>query len=296
MAAEAWRADKLGDARCAAAARDSGSRDARAGGDRAASVLPASWSRRSKSPSAASPIVPVTTTRSPGAAPARRSHLAVRHRAEGRDRDRHRTRRAHGVAAEQRTTVTVRVLAEPAGERREPRFADLLRQCERRAEIRSAARLWRRDRRGSRATPSCAIASGGSSGKKCTPATRPSDGEHEIAARGRLDRRGIVKQTEGAGMLGERAEIALDQAILAGSCPPSSSSRSRHPSDWPVSHQRSKRLTGHCQLARANSSARNCRASWSSTALTMPVSSRSTKALATSTYSATTTRAGTSLR
>ena len=42
--------------------------------------------------------------------------------------------------------------------------------------------------------------------------------------------------------------------------------------------------------------ARNCRASWSSTALTMPVSSLSTKACATSTYSETTTRAGTSLR
>ena len=47
---------------------------------------------------------------------------------------------------------------------------------------------------------------------------------------------------------------------------------------------------------RENSSGRNFRAIWSSTALTMPVSSLSTKALATSTYSVTTTRAGTSLR
>ena len=56
-----------------------------------------------------------------------------------------------------------------------------------------------------------------------------------------------------------------------------------------------KDRAGHL-LTRANSSARNCRAIWSSTALTMPVSSLSTKALATSTYSDTTTRAGTSLR
>ncbi len=48
--------------------------------------------------------------------------------------------------------------------------------------------------------------------------------------------------------------------------------------------------------ARSNSPARYCRASWSSTALIIPVSSRSTKASATATYSATTTRAGTSVR
>src|ERR1700738_3676435 len=47
---------------------------------------------------------------------------------------------------------------------------------------------------------------------------------------------------------------------------------------------------------RENSSARNWRAIWSSTAFTMPVSSPSTKACATSTYSDTTTRPGTSLR
>ena len=47
---------------------------------------------------------------------------------------------------------------------------------------------------------------------------------------------------------------------------------------------------------RSNSSARSWRASWSSTALTMPVSSASTKAPATSTYSDTTARAGTSER
>src|SRR5262249_42723649 len=45
-----------------------------------------------------------------------------------------------------------------------------------------------------------------------------------------------------------------------------------------------------------NSPPRSLRAICSSTALTMPVSSRSTKALATSTYSDTTTRAGTSRR
>ncbi len=55
-------------------------------------------------------------------------------------------------------------------------------------------------------------------------------------------------------------------------------------------------MSAHHPGARSNSAARNWRAIWSSTALTMPVSSLSTKAWATSTYSATTTRAGTSLR
>ena len=61
-----------------------------------------------------------------------------------------------------------------------------------------------------------ATVSGGSSGKKCTPPTMPSDGEHEIAARGRRERRGIIDQAERAGMFGERPEIARDQALLAG--------------------------------------------------------------------------------
>ncbi len=40
-------------------------------------------------------------------------------------------------------------------------------------------------------------------------------GEHEIAARGRRDRGGVVGEPEGAGMLGDRREIARDQTILA---------------------------------------------------------------------------------
>jgi len=40
--------------------------------------------------------------------------------------------------------------------------------------------------------------------------------EHEIATRGRRDRRGVVAKPQGAGMFGERGEIARDQALLAG--------------------------------------------------------------------------------
>ena len=40
--------------------------------------------------------------------------------------------------------------------------------------------------------------------------------EHEIAARRRRDRGGIIGEPVSAGMFGERLEIARDQAIFAG--------------------------------------------------------------------------------
>ncbi len=40
--------------------------------------------------------------------------------------------------------------------------------------------------------------------------------EHEIATGRRRDHRGVVGEPEGAGMLGERREIACDQPLLAG--------------------------------------------------------------------------------
>ena len=160
-------------ARCAAAAPDSATRDgALRGGQlpalRGLALVP------QRSPSAASPIVPVTSdvVADPRAGAA--DHGAVRQRAERRDRNRHRPGRAHGVAAEQRTAV---VLAHP---RRAPRAKALSQasptpfgQRERQQKARGFAPLAARSDRLTRSALR-AIASGGSSGKKCTPPTMAS--------------------------------------------------------------------------------------------------------------------------
>src|SRR3954452_2008240 len=142
---------------------------------------------------------------------------------------------------------------------------------------------------------------------------------------GRCQDRRIVGQIERARIGSERPEIARDEGVLTGAHDdlPSHSRRTLHPhpEERPLGRvskegQRARCLRpsfetprkraapqdegGVCRRAqlptRKNSSPRNWRAIWSSTALTMPVSSPSTKACATSTYSDTTTRAGTSLR
>ena len=41
-------------------------------------------------------------------------------------------------------------------------------------------------------------------------------GQHDVASRRRRNDGGVIDQAESAGMLGERAEIARDQAILGG--------------------------------------------------------------------------------
>src|SRR5262249_8557773 len=97
--------------------------------------------------------------------------------------------------------------------------------------------------------------------------------EHDVAVVRRGEDRGVVGQPEGARMTGEWSKIARGQAV----CPGAGIRHGRHHPP-------------------ASSPARSWRASWSSTALIRPVSSRSTKALATSTYSDTTARAGTSVR
>ncbi len=171
--------------------------------------------------------------------------------------------------------VALRVLADRRRERRQPRRVETLRQRDREQKAERRGALRGEVRRGSRAAPCARRTSGGSSAKKCTPAIRPSvlstrssPGGGVIAA--------IVVEAERSGMRGERLEILRDQAIFGAS--------------------RSAPAHGALPGARPNSAARNCRASWSRTALTMPVSSRSRKACATSTYSETTTRAGTSPR
>ena len=76
--------------------------------------------------------VPVTKTRSPGLAPARRTIVPARHAAEHGDRDRDRPGRAVGVAAEQRAAISVGVArASLARNAASQSLADLLRQRQR---------------------------------------------------------------------------------------------------------------------------------------------------------------------
>src|SRR3954469_659490 len=139
---------------------------------------------------------------------------------------------------------------------------------------------------------------------------------HDIVAR-RFQDRGIVGQIERAGVGGERLEETRDQGVFSGGHVGLASRCRRplcpHPEERPLGRVSKDAQRTRCPRrsfetprkraapqdegeARENSSPRNWRAIWSSTALIMPVSSRSTKAWATSTYSDTTTRAGTSLR
>src|SRR5216684_2923541 len=98
--------------------------------------------------------------------------------------------------------------------------------------------------------------------------------EHHVGAVGRREDGRIVHQPERPGVTRERPEISRDEAVLA----------------------RLRLVLLHRRHPPPNSPVRSWRASSSSTALIMPVSSLSTKALATSTYSETTARAGTSRR
>src|SRR6185437_3378201 len=115
-------------------------------------------------------------------------------------------------------------------------------------------------------------------------------GGHDDILAARLEDRGIIIERKRPRIGRERLEIARDQRVLTG---------------WPFIFARhalyplviaSDRNDGICGYPRPNSSPRNWRAIWSSTAFTMPVSSRWANAWATSTYSERTTRPGTSLR
>src|SRR5262245_17630665 len=100
--------------------------------------------------------------------------------------------------------------------------------------------------------------------------------QHDVVAGGRGEDRRIVDQAERAGMACQRLEIPGDETVLAGFR--RLVAEARHPA------------------ACSNSPARIWRASWSRTALIIAVSSLSTKALATPTYSEITARAGMSVR
>ncbi len=226
------------------------------------------------SPSAASPIVPVTTTRSPGLAPLRRTIWPGAHPPERRDRNHHRTRRRNRIAAQQRT-AELRWRPRPA--RARTARARHRRRCAAptSAQSRPVSRPWRRDRKGSPAAPCARRCPADRSSRKCTPSTMASV-VTTISSPERLEDRRIVDEIERAGIGRKRLE---------------STARSACPLRMQLHRGQSSQ-----RPARTNSSARNWRPIWSSTAFTMPVSSASTKACATSTYSETTTRPGTSLR
>ncbi len=144
---------------------------------------------------------------------------ALRHaprldRAEGGDRDRQRPRRLHRVAADQRTAVARRVLAEPGREGFEPGRRPVAGQRE-------------SDEKADRLGPL------GGQIREIDPQRLARDrlrrivGEEvhardqrvgckdEFSARGRRDERDVVVQPE-PGRAGERREIARDQFVFAG--------------------------------------------------------------------------------
>ena len=166
--------------------------------------LAAAGSRRSNSPSAASPIVPVTTTRSPGAAPARRTILPCG--------------TAPNAAIEIVTGPGVRTVSPPSnGQPKHSASAPSPRAngASHASPISFGSASVSRNPSGSRALggkvgqvhpqrlPGDRI--GRIIGKEMHAADDAVGGEHEIAARRRRDRCGIVDQPEGAGMLARAA-------------------------------------------------------------------------------------------
>ena len=177
-----------------------------------ASPIAAGPPLRMSRPSAASPTVPDTTTRSPGLAPPRWT-ISRRNPAERRDRDHRRARRRNSVAAEQRTIEQGGVLAKPARERRQPGIVGgPQRQRQHEAGRRGAlggeigqVHPQRLARDGV----------GGSSGRKCTPSTMASV-VTTISSPTRAAGSRVIVETERAGIGRERLEIARDQGVFAG--------------------------------------------------------------------------------
>ena len=228
--------------------------------------------------------------RSPARAAAQH-HRAARHRAEGRDRDGEEPGRAVGVAAKERAAVLPRIGAEARGEALEPALAhpaerDRQEKAERPRAL--AGEIGEID-----AQRLARHRLGRIVGKEMHACDHRIGLENEVMAGRYGENRGVIDEGERTRMGRERPEMPRDQAVFARS-PCRSASR----------HRRSGRVATRIRgsgkprqpAGGANSPARKRRASVSSTALTMPVSSRSTKALATPTYSETTTRAGTSWR
>ena len=233
-------------------------------------------------------------------------HGARRHAADHGDGNHDRPGRAVGVAAEQRAAEGFGIGAQALRERREPGLADVLRQRERDEEAERRRALGREIRQ-VHAQRLLRHRVGGILGEKVDAADDGVGLEHDVAARRRGEESRVVGERQRARMGRDRLEEARDQAVFGGEfvgvrCHGVAYSRKATPSPHPglpTWHEcaTGTGLRGEANVPHAaNSSARSLRASWSSTALTMPVSSRSTKAEATSAYSVITTRAGTSRR
>src|SRR6478736_2922686 len=182
---------------------------------------------------------------------------------------------AIGIATEQWTAEQVGIGAQALRKPLKPLLVDLPGQSERQQETKRSRTL-RGEVRQVHAQRPASHRMSGILGEKMHPADDSVGCEHQIISRWRREKGCIIGKAESPGMRRKRLEETRDQAVFG----------------------RDVVVRGHpCHpAARPNSSARTRRASWSSTALTMPVSSRSTKAATTSAYSATTTRAGTSVR
>ena len=146
-----------------------------------------------------------------------RAPSGPRDRAERGDRQRQRPRRLHGVAADQRAAVGARVLAEPAREGLEPSArssragsASVEQEAERRGALGGEIGEVHPQRLARRCRP------GGSSAKKCTPATSASTVSTRSCARRRrrAARRRPCRPSPAAS--GERREVAGDQVVFAG--------------------------------------------------------------------------------
>ena len=140
-------------------------------------------------------------------------HLSVRDDAERRNRNGRRPGSAIGIAAEQRTAILGRVLAEPACEAGKPGFVPPIRQGERQQE---AERLRAFGGEVGEIYPQRLAADrvGRIVGKEMDAADDAVGREHEIASRRRRYRRRVIAEAERAGMGRQRAEIARDQAIF----------------------------------------------------------------------------------
>ena len=198
------------------------------------------------SPSAASPIVPVTTTWSPTRAPERCTMVpsgsvpnAVIEIVTGPGR-------ANGVAAEQRAIV---MSSRPAPSPRAKAFSQASPTPFGSASVsRKPARLRALGGEIGQVDPQRLLRDrlGRIVGKEMHAADNGVGREHEVVARRRRQQRGVVGQAERAGMPRERLEMPRDQPVLGGLCPDPRALRA-----WPRHHPAPRRTRSRATAARA---------------------------------------------
>ena len=135
--------------------------------------------------------------------------------AESEDRDRDRSRRANGIAAEQRTGKAFGVDPQAGARSSRASVVDVCRQRERHQEAERLCALGREIReihpqRFARDRVRRIV------GKKVHAADDRVGGQDELVARGRREDRGVVGQRERARMRRKRLEEPRDQLVLAG--------------------------------------------------------------------------------